>query len=160
MRRVALVIALVAASVLAPAASADKPLREPLPAGDDEVFPAGTVCPFTLGTHVLTNREKALTFSDGSQLITGTFKLRLTNLDTGQSIDINASGPARLAFEGDILRVTQTGLSILFATAAEPGGPGALYIRGHVRYDVDLTTGEPLFLDVRGRVTDLCDVLA
>lgn len=159
MKRIGLFLTFVLLTVLAPTAAADKPQKEQLPPGEDQVFPAGEVCPFTLGTHELTNRGKAITFSDGSVLITGTYKLRLTNLDTGRSIAVNASGPARFSVEGDILHATQTGLSLLLATAAEPGGPGALYIRGHVRYDVDLTTGEPLFLEVRGNMGDLCEDL-
>jgi hypothetical protein len=144
---------------LAPAATAAKPVKEPLPAPEPSVFPAGEICPFPLLVETLTNREKSITFSDGSQLITGAFKQRLTNLDTDESILVNASGPVRLTFEGDILHVVGRGPSLLLATATEPGGPGALFVRGRASYDVDLLTGEPLFLVVRGTTRDLCDKL-
>jgi hypothetical protein len=144
---------------LAPTAIAAKPVKEPLPAPEPSVFPAGEICPFPLLVETVTNREKSITFSDGSQLITGAFKDRLTNLATGESILVNASGPARLTFDGDILHVVSRGASLLLANATQPGGPGALFVHGFARYDIDLLTGEPLFLVVRGTTRDLCEQL-
>jgi hypothetical protein len=145
--------------LLAPAAIAAKPVKEPLPTPEPSVFAAGEICPFPLLEEIVANREKSITFSDGSQLITGTFKARLTNLDTGESILVNASGPARATVEGDILHVASRGPTLLLANATEPGGPGALFVRGHISFDVDLLTGEPLFLVVRGSTRDLCENL-
>jgi hypothetical protein len=108
---------------------------------------------------VVSDRSKSITFSDGSQLVTGTFKVRLTNLDTGESIVVNASGPGRFTVEGDVLHVVGRGAWLLLATADEPGGPGALFIHGHIRFDVDLLTGAPSNLQVRGTMRDLCEVL-
>jgi hypothetical protein len=42
---------------------------------------------------VLVNRSILTTFSNGNELTTGTFKERLTNVSTGEFIDVNASGP-------------------------------------------------------------------
>lgn len=140
-------------------ATAGKPLKEPLPPPEDAIHPAGLVCPFALGEEVLSDRGKSITFSDGSQLVTGTLKEKLTNLDTGESIVVNVSGPGKFTVEGDVLHVFGRGAWLLLATADEPGGPGALFVHGHIRFDVDLLTGAPSNLQVRGTIRDLCEVL-
>jgi hypothetical protein len=159
-KRTGLSLTLALFALLAPTVSAGKPLKEPLPPPEDAVHPAGLVCPFPLGEEVLSNRGKSITFSNGSQLVTGTLKERLTNLDTGESIDVNVSGPGTFTVEGDVLHVVGRGAWLLLAAADEPGGPGALFIHGHIRFDVDLLTGAPTSLQVRGTTRDLCDVLA
>ena len=58
-------------------------------------------CSFSVFRHVLENRSVRTTFSNGDQLLTGTFKERLTNLSTGKSIDVNASGPVLTQFHAD-----------------------------------------------------------
>ena len=58
-------------------------------------------CSFDVFRHVLENRSILTTFSDGSQLTTGTFKERLTNVSTGKFIDVNASGPILAVFHAD-----------------------------------------------------------
>jgi hypothetical protein len=158
-KRTGLFLTLALLALFAPTATADKPLKEPLPPPEDAVHPAGLVCPFPLGEEVLSNRGKSITFSDGSQLVTGTLKERLTNLDTGESIVVNISGPGTFTVEGDVLHVFGRGAWLLLATADEPGGPGALFIHGHIRFDVDLLTGAPSNLQVRGSMRDLCEVL-
>src|SRR4051794_30485302 len=160
MRRIGLIAAVVLAAAIVPTAAAVPPAREPVPSPVDEIIPAGLKCSFPLGVQLLTNREKSLTFANGSQLVTGTLKLRLTNADTGESLDVNASGPGRLTVDGDLLHVKQLGGSLQIIGVAEAGGPGAIFTNGHVVYDIDLTTGHSLFLDVRGRLVNLCDELA
>ena len=160
MKRTGLFLTFALLLLLAPAAMAAKPVKEPLPTLEPSVFPAGQICPFPLLEETLTNREKSITFSDGSALITGALKVRLTNLDTGESILVNVPGPSRETVEGDILHVAARGPSLLLANATQPGGPGALFVRGHISFDIDLLTGEPLFLVVRGNTRDLCDKLA
>jgi hypothetical protein len=158
-KRTGLFLTFAVLTFLAPTANAAKPLKEPLPPPEDAVYPAGLICPFPLGEEVLSNRGKSITFSDGGQLITGTLKERLTNLDTGESIDVNVSGPGTFTVEGNVLHVFGRGAWLLLATADDPGGPGALFARGHIRFDVDLLTGVPLNLEVRGTVRDLCEDL-
>jgi hypothetical protein len=91
-------VVVVVAGVIASAASAVKPTREPLPISD-EVFSG--VCSFSVERHVLVNRTIQTTYSDGDQRLTGTFKQRLTNLTTGKFIDVNSSGPVLLDFHPD-----------------------------------------------------------
>jgi hypothetical protein len=158
-KRTGLFLTLALLALFAPTATADKPLKEPLPPPEDAIHPAGLVCPFPLAEEVVSDRGKSITFSDGSQLVTGTLKERLTNLDTGESIVVNVSGPGKFTVEGDVLHVFGRGAWLLVATAEEPGGPGALFIHGHIRFDVDLLTGAPSNLQVRGSTRDLCEVL-
>ena len=49
------------------------------------------------------------------------------------------------------------GAWLLLAVEGEPGGPGALLIHGHIRFDVDLLTN--LHLQVSGTMRDLCEPL-
>jgi hypothetical protein len=51
------------------------------------------------------------------------------------------------------------GAWLLLAVEGEPGGPGALFIHGHIRFDVDLLTNLPSNLQVRGTMRDLCETL-
>jgi hypothetical protein len=82
----------------APMANADPPTHEPVSFAD-RTFSGQ--CSFDVFRHVLENRSILTTFSDGSQLTTGTFKERLTNVSTGKYIDVNASGPILAVFHAD-----------------------------------------------------------
>ena len=159
MKRTGLFLTFALLLLLAPAAIAAKPVKEPLPTSEPSDFAAGEICPFPLLVETLTNREKSITFSDGSQLITGALKVRLTNLATRDSILVNASGPSRETVEGDILHVVSRGSTVLVANATQPGGPGALFVHGRASFDIDLLTGEPLFLVVHGNTRNLCEEL-
>src|SRR6476619_875700 len=86
------------ACVGAPAAGAAPPTHEPV-SFVDRTFSGQ--CSFDVFRHVLENRSVLTTFSDGSQLTTGTFKERLTNVSTGKYIDVNASGPILAVFGAD-----------------------------------------------------------
>ena len=97
-RLIAILLGVVLTLLLAPAASADKPVREFLPAGD---FTLTGVCPFPVREQVVTNNEFITTFTDGRQLITGSFKVRATNLDSDESLDLNISGPGVITENSD-----------------------------------------------------------
>ena len=77
--------------VLAGSAGADRPTREFLPQDDGVISGA---CAFDVGLEILSNNAYETTFSDGRTLVTGTLKVRLTNLTpgSGKSIGLNASG--------------------------------------------------------------------
>ena len=77
---------------LVPAATAEKPIRTLAPT--PEPFVLEGPCAFDVRLEVLTNKEVGTAFSDGRFLVTGSYKVRLTNLDPGGgSIDVNISGP-------------------------------------------------------------------
>jgi hypothetical protein len=80
---------------MVPAALADRPIREPVPASD-ATFPA-EICGFEIQLEVLTNNEYILIFSDGRAAVTGALRVRLTNLDDpGHSVVLNVPGPGFL----------------------------------------------------------------
>lgn len=85
-----LAAAAAAMSVSVPIAWAIPPTHEPVSFAD-RTFSGQ--CSFEVRREVLVNRSVLTTFSNGNRLTTGTFKERLTNLSTGEFIDVNASGP-------------------------------------------------------------------
>jgi hypothetical protein len=88
----------VGAVLFASPAFAGKPSRELLPINDEQ-FPG--VCSFTVQRTVLVNNSVLTTYSNGDQRITGKFKQRLTNLTTGNFIDLNSPGPVLLDYHAD-----------------------------------------------------------
>ena len=88
----------VGAALIVSAASADRPTRVFSPFSNDS-FPG--VCSFTVDREILVNNSYLTTFSDGTQLYTGTFKERLTNETSGKYIDFNGSGPIILTYNSD-----------------------------------------------------------
>jgi hypothetical protein len=149
---ISLVALLLVAAVLAPAAAADKPTKVPVPS-DDFIIPP-TICGFEVGVEILADKGKALIFDDGSMMITGSLKVRLTNLGAPtQSIALNIPGPGRF----DESSLTATGPWLFFFLPGDlgPGTPAILaYTTGRVRVD---DTGFHL---LAGRRTDLCPLLA
>ena len=156
MRRLLLLAAAasIAAALVAPAATAEKPIREPVP-GDDFTLPA-SICGFEVAVEVLTNKEQAITFSNGLTIVTGVLKVRVTNLaNTSKSLTLNISGPGLFTSDG----IRGTGSWLLFFLPGElgPGAPGVLLnVKGSFR----LEFGETFTLtDVRGTSLDLCQAL-
>lgn len=99
MKAVLSVLALAVVTMTLPSlAVASKPTRVYSPFSN-ESFPG--VCSFTVDRDVLTQNSYLTTFSDGTQLYTGTFKERLTNATTGKYIDFNGSGPVILVYNAD-----------------------------------------------------------
>jgi hypothetical protein len=94
----ALAAATAAASLSVPVASATPPTHEPI-SFSDRTFSGQ--CSFDVFREVLVNRSVLTTFSNGNELLTGTFKERLTNVSTGEFIDVNASGPVLTVFHPD-----------------------------------------------------------
>src|SRR5436305_243242 len=105
------VVALFAAVFAAPA-YASPPTRDPVPL--PQSFTVEGICPFTVQVDALVNREKITTFSNGTQLITGSVKDRLTNAsEPDKSIVLNTSGPATLVPQNDgTLILTGRGLGL------------------------------------------------
>jgi hypothetical protein len=150
----AVVVALAVSLAAATPAAADKPIKEPAPFGEF----TGQFCEdFPVRVRDTTNRGILKVFSSGATLITGTLKVEVTNLETGKSIALNVSGPARSSVDGSTL--VGTGRWIFFG---EPGffGPGspAMLEASSGRFEIDLTDGS--FLSRNGHRVDLCPLLA
>jgi len=151
-RLVVFVAAALAAAVLASPASAVKPTREP---GNfaDRVFEG--VCSFDVARHVVVDRSTITTFSDGTVHITGTFKQTLTNLDTGKTIFVNASGPVIIETHPDG-SVTEIDLGRQFLRP-----PGQLLLTtGRVVWNTDAAGNTTSFTQVGGTSQDVCALLA
>ena len=96
----AVVVALGVSLAAATPAAADKPVTEPAPFGEF----TGQFCDdFAVRVRDTTNRGILKVFSSGASMVTGTLKVEVTNLETGKSIAVNVSGPARFAAEEPIL---------------------------------------------------------
>ena len=173
-----LVIAVVAALVAVPAASADKPDRSPAdPFGDPVTLPAGVVCDFDLTVAEVVNNGTFTTFFDKQGVprwTHGSGKLvwRYTNEGTGTSIDLNISGPGK-TIEGDdgIVHVDGTGpWGLLFFApdgsfpGDDPGplgeAPGAFLVTGHMQLHFDTNTGVFTLVSFTGRAESVCDMLS
>jgi hypothetical protein len=140
------------AAIVAPAASASKPVIERLPA-EDFTIPAD-ICGFEVSVDILANRTKSIMFGDGRSMITGTLKVRLTNVeDPTSSIVLNIPGPGRFNESG--LIATGPWLFFFLPDELAEGSPAILtYTTGRVRIN---DTG---FHQLGGTRTDLCPVLA
>ena len=98
MHRAATTFAVLAllAMIAVPVAAADKPTREFVPAPSEFTLDA-SICGFDVLVEVLTNKEYAITFSNGMTTVVGPLSVRLTNLDDPtQSIVTQHSWPRLL----------------------------------------------------------------
>jgi hypothetical protein len=145
-------VVVVVTGVLASAAYAAKPTREPLPISD-EVFSGA--CSFSVQRHVLVNKSILTTYSNGDQRITGTFKQRLTNLTTDNFIDLNSPGPVLLDFHPDG-SLTEIDYGPQFARP-----PGQLLVTtGKLIWEFDSAGNFVSFTQQGGTARDVCALLA
>ena len=158
MKRAALLLAMALAAITAQSTLAAKPIREVLPSGPFTYPPE--ICGFEVFEDPIANKGKQLTFSDGSQLVSGTFKARLTNLETGESILVNASGPGKITVEDDVLTVNARGPWLIALAPGEPTGPGIFYYTGRTTFTVDLIEGVLTSITSTSTRRDICAELS
>ncbi len=147
-RTLTALLAALATLVPAGAALADKPFREPLPTPGPVTLTG--YCDFPLLVEVLVNRERVTLREDRIQ-INGRLVIRLTNTETGESLVVNVSGPARIGRRGDFAM----GRTFIALSAAETGGdPVVVVTSGRVRFTTndDGTTT----MTTTGRSIDIC----
>jgi hypothetical protein len=146
----------------APAASAKKPARETNPGQDDVVI--ADQCGFPVLAHV-EGGEIITTFTDNAgdpvkQI--GIFPgntLTLTNLDTGRSLTVVATGPFHVRVESDgsgSVMITGHGP---FVPNPITGEPGIWYLSGRARATLD-AQGNVTSADAAGKLVDLCAQLS
>jgi hypothetical protein len=142
--------ALAGAALLVPAAMADKPSRDPLPA--PPTFTISGSCSFDVRVDILSNKEFITTFSSGKQIITGQLFVRLTNLSTGKSIDLNISGPG-IEDLSSPSTFNLSGTSLIFF-------PGVLALtRGPITLTFDAEGNVTSFTQTSSSSLDLCKAL-
>lgn len=136
-------------------AVAKAPIREP-DTPLDATFAAGEVCSFPVHLESIEDQGTITTFPDGHILVTGRFVVRVTDLLTGKSIDVNASGPFELRFQADGTTSFDThGPFLWILSTQDVGGPGLVYTSGHVTAIAD----QDFFLvtfHVTGTSLDIC----
>jgi hypothetical protein len=156
MRRAATTFAMLAllAMIVVPVAAANEPTREFVPAPSEFTLDA-SICGFDVLVEVLTNKQYAITFSNGMTTVAGALKVRVTNLDDPtRSIVLNIPGPGFFD-ESGVLTATGPWFFFFFPGDLGPGSPGVLaYTVGLVRLD---ESGLHL---LAGRQVDLCAELA
>jgi hypothetical protein len=136
----------------------------------DLTYPAGTYCEFEVFSEVLHDREyykNVSTHADGTprtQLWKGPLILRITNTETGASVDRNASGRAIMQYgpgESFESLTIQSGHFLGGARAGSEPAQGIYYMSGRwssmSRNDDGSST---FFLGPRGSAENLCDTLA
>ncbi|HEX6262437.1 MAG TPA: hypothetical protein VF097_06275 [Actinomycetota bacterium] len=163
MRRVLALTLFLGILVASAPASAEKPVREFLPA-EDEVI--SDVCDFDLGVVVLENNELLTTFFDQEgnvtkQLVTGSLVVELRNEETGVSLVANIPGPGVITFPGDSELVTALGpwLWLFFPGDLGPGEPGMALLT-HGRFVVEFAPDGVTIVERRGRQVDVCALLS
>jgi len=162
LRRCALSGLLLVGSLLlfAGGASADKPVREPFPAQEDATYAAGELCNFPVSIETLQNNEIVTTFSDGRQRLTGALKVRLTNVDTGESLIVNASGAGWATVSDTAFEVSGQGLWVLLQDSGDEPGPGIFLYKGDIEWEFEFASERLTVLSATGSVRNLCDDLA
>jgi hypothetical protein len=147
-------LALALVLVLASPVAAAKPDRSFAEAGDIVV---SGYCDFDVIEHPLSNNEYFTTFFDGHGNVTrthvaGRLVLELINVDSGDSIVINSSGPGRFVDDADGTTILSGGTWILnFAERF-------FILNGRGVFRVD-GNGETI-VALHGQVTDVCPLLA
>jgi hypothetical protein len=161
-RCLGLVLIMVTALMLAVAAPvvAVPPSREEVLLPEGTVIPVTGICPFDIEVLVLTSGETMTTFRDQGgnvvmQLTTGPLKVRVTNVATGESRDLNISGPGRLLEDGKTMILMGRWLNFV------PDLGVVWLTTGRVVVEIDPETGFILsFTSIQGQVEDICEALA
>ena len=165
-RSLAAVLLALLALLPASAALADKPTREALPAPEPLAFAAGEVCAFPVRIEAVDSKNKAVTFTDEDgdpvrQIITGTLRMRVTNLATGESLVVNVSGPGFLTFTADgLATVTLGGRGLLFLRAGIDVPPaGVFLVSGRLVLAIGPEGEVTEIVGRTGQMQDLCAAL-
>jgi hypothetical protein len=148
----ALAAAVVVALLAVTGASGGKPVREPL---FIEGFELPNICRFPVFIDVTANNEFVTFFDDGRVHVTGKLFVTVTNMDSGESLELNISGPAVISPDSERI----LGRALLFLFPEDVDGPGLILTTGRV----DIIRGEDGFIDdlsVRGQTVDVCAELA
>ena len=149
------------ALAVVPAATANKPDREPVPGPDDVLLDQ---CAFPVLAHI-EGIEIHTTFTDRADNLVKLFgvfpgnKLTLTNVETTKSITVPATGSFQARFEPD-------GSGSVMVTGHGPwvpnpvtGEPGIWYQTGRVSATFD-AEGNMTSIESTGSLVDLCIQLA
>jgi hypothetical protein len=163
MKRPLAIVSLVILTALlgASPASAAKPLREFLPNSDAVIEGA---CDFPVAVTVLENNEFSTTFfKDGNVtrvLVTGRLVVELTNVDTGESLVANISGPGIFTFTTDttLLKTEGQWLLVFFPGDLGEGEPGQIWLTSG-QFVVEFSEEGQRLLEAHGTFKNVCLLL-
>jgi hypothetical protein len=151
-RRSLLAASALGALIAVPALAAG-PVREEV-AFEPVVLDGGSACSFDVLLEATKGAQQALIWERLDERtivrIVGGLHVRLTNLESGATIDLSLSGPGFIEFGNDFVFIT-TGAWIY-----APDGAGVFLVRGLGDASDGTLAGLEAF---RGRIVDLCAVL-
>ena len=98
--------------------------------------------------------------SKSPQLITGRSTERVTNLASGESLDLRTAGSILFApLPNGNMRLVGRGRQILYLFAQDVGGPGLILFTGRVVEELDPTTDTITSFRLSGQRMDVCAAL-
>ncbi|HYI66204.1 MAG TPA: hypothetical protein VEW95_04710 [Candidatus Limnocylindrales bacterium] len=156
-------LGLLLAVVIAVPAAAAKPERAFVEAPPPTDYAAEVFCAFPVRIEAVTNQEYGITFAvaeDGTQrsIVTGRLVVVITNLDTQESLTVNASGPGVFTFGADGLTIDGGGNWLFYLFATDAGGPGIWVASGRVHLEAGASGVTALAMP--HRTQDVCELLA
>lgn len=125
-----------------------------------QTIEAGHACPFAIRVDQLSINEVLTFLSNGRVFLTGNSVQRVTNLDSGKSVVVNASGPFTLTSAGGVDTFTARGRNMWTFGPGDlgPGQPAAqLLTTGLAVYTV--SASGITFSHTGGTTENLCETL-
>jgi hypothetical protein len=159
-----MIIALLALAVT-PASASGKPMRASF-ANPSFTLAAGLACSFAVHGEAVVNQEVSTTFpaepnGDVVQLVTGYLVERFTNVDTGKSITVNVSGPAKyvLHLDGSTTFIGLASEFLPFFPTDIPPGPRFFINYGKIVITIT-SAGQFILVSQTGTQFDICAALS
>jgi len=139
--------------------SAAAPQRFPLDPVHDTA-PAGLVCPFNMAVDSVSINETLTILGNGRVFITGASVERVSNLDTGKSVDVNVSGPVTISSAGGVDTFVARGRNLwrFDRDALGPGQAGSLLLTTGLAVLTQSASGIT-FTHNGGTTENLCETL-
>ena len=155
--------ALLGVLLSAQVAAAKPPSREAF-IQEPVTFAAGEVCSFSVRLENVRGGQTLTAFANGTVRITGSVWTRVTNVDRGKSVTVNASGPATITPNSDgTVTLKASGQFLLFFFPGELGAgrDGAVLLTtGLVVERLTADFSEIIsFTHTGGTTEDLCQTL-
>lgn len=125
-----------------------------------QTIEAGQACPFAIRVDQLRINEVLTFLSNGRVFLTGNSVERVTNLDNGKSVTVNASGPFTLTSAGGVDTFTARGRNMwTFGPGAlGPGQPAAQLLTTGLAVYTQSASGIT-FTHTGGTTENLCETL-
>jgi hypothetical protein len=160
------VVLVAAALMIASGASADKPIKEPVPPSPVVFEGASAVCSFPVQVTYTAFKNFSITHLDKNGAIrwiggAGRIVERITNLTNGKSVTLNASGPGKLTFNEDGSATLNGGGPWIVGYFAGDNPPLALILyRGHIVLNISPEGVLTLVSYVGAPPQDVCAMIA